>query len=107
MKSSALAQIDFNNLQKVASPNFDVGKNLADLISGDVTNLLFFGAGTVALLYLTYGGISYMLSKGDPKAVSAAQARLTYAIIGLLVVFSSYWIVQFAERFLGFADLGV
>jgi hypothetical protein len=102
-----LAQINFATLQPIASKNFGPGSSLADLISGSLTNLLFFGAGTLALLYLLYGGLTYMLSRGDPKAVSAAQQRLTYAVIGLIIVFCSFWIVQLARLFLGFSDFGI
>ena len=105
-----LAQIDFDNLQKVASPRLDTGSTLAHLINNpngpDVIDLAFFFAGSLALIYLIYGGITYSLSKGDPKAVAAAQARLTYAIAGLIIVFSAFWILQITGMFFGFTAFG-
>lgn len=63
------------------------------------------GAGILMLLYLIFGGFQYMLSRGDPKAIQAAQGKITGAIIGFIIVFLAYWIVQAVALILGLRDI--
>ena len=61
-----------------------------NLISGA---LIFVGI-TAAFL-IVYAGITFIRSGGDPKQVAAARQILTYAIIGVVVVLSSFAIIYF------------
>jgi len=61
-----------------------VGKILSDLLPP-----VFVLAAMLALLFLILGGIRYMLSRGDPKAVDAARNTVTNAVVGLLIVLLS------------------
>ena len=46
-------------------------------------------AGGMALLLLAYGGIKFITSKGDPKALDEAKSTITSALSGLfLIIFS-------------------
>ena len=63
---------------------------------------IFTLAGMVALLFLLWGGLRYMMSRGDPKAVDSARSIITSAIIGLLIVILSgviMYIVSSALKF--------
>lgn len=55
--------------------------------------LLFIGA--VALFLIIWSGIKFITSGGDPKQVEAARKIMTYAIIGAVVVLSSFTILYF------------
>jgi hypothetical protein len=72
---------DIRNLEgevgKDINPTF-TGKNIGDVVSA-VLPYLFAGAGLILLLYLIFGGLSLMLSRGDPKAVQAAKDKITTA----------------------------
>jgi hypothetical protein len=59
-----------------------------------VFNLLIFAAGAVAIVVLILSGIQWMRSGGDPAKVAAARARLIYAVIGIVVIALSFFIVQ-------------
>jgi len=48
--------------------------------------------GALALILLALGGIQYMTSGGDKIAVEQARGRITAAVVGLLIVFGA-WIV--------------
>lgn len=98
-----LAQIDFNALQGVASPNLPAGSELSDLFTGTygIINLAFFFAGALLLIYLLWSGLSLMLSQGDPKAIGSGKAKVTNAAIGFLIIFAAYWIVQATAMFFG------
>ncbi|MEX0622067.1 MAG: hypothetical protein WD187_03745 [Candidatus Woykebacteria bacterium] len=76
------------------------GANFSNI--GEAISLLllpiFTLAGMIALLFVMWGGLRYMLSRGDPKAAEAARGTLTSAIIGLLIVlFSAAIFVIFAD----------
>lgn len=77
-----------------------VGGNLGDIVSA-LLPYLFAGAGILLLLYLLYGGISLMLSGGDPKAIQSARDKITGALVGFMIVFVSYWLVQIVGKILG------
>jgi len=94
-----LAQLDLDKIQKEANPDFTT-TTIGDVITS-ILPYLFTGAGLVLLLYLILGGLQLMTSRGDPKAVEAAKGKITNALLGFIVVFASFWIVQLVGRFLG------
>lgn len=55
--------------------------------------MMFVGAVTVILI--VYAGILFVTSGGDQKKVQSARQVITYAIIGLVVVLSSFAIIYF------------
>ena len=95
-----LAQINFRALEDIATPNLGQRQTLGTIVS-ILFYYLFTLAGLLLLLYLIFGGLSLMLSRGDPKAVQSAKAKITSALMGFIVVFASYWIVQIVGKVLG------
>jgi hypothetical protein len=61
--------------------------------------------GILGFLLILYSGFQYLMSKGDPKAVQAAQLRLTYAIGGLILVFLAYAILSLVTYLFGINQL--
>jgi hypothetical protein len=49
--------------------------------------ILIIPIGTVGFLFFLVSGYQFLMSKGDPKALEAAKARLTYAVLGLIIIF--------------------
>ena len=69
-----------------------------------VLNLAIALAGLVAVGYLVYSGIQYIMSNGDDGKVDQATKGITYAIIGLIICFIAVLIVNFViNRVLGVA----
>ena len=66
---------------------------------GTVLQLIFIVATVAALFYLIYGGIKWLISEGDKSAVDAARQHIIAAIIGLIVVFLSYFILNIVLNF--------
>lgn len=64
-----------------------VGLNVARIILGVV--------GALTLAMFVYGGITLMLSAGSSEAVSRGKQIITGAVVGLIIVFSSYTIINF------------
>jgi hypothetical protein len=53
--------------------------------------MLAIGVG-ITLIGLIAAGIMFITSKGDPKAVDGAKHALTYAVDGIVLLFSAYTI---------------
>jgi len=62
---------------------------------------IFVIAGLLLLFILIAGGIGLMTAAGDPKKVEASQGRITSALIGFLIIFISYFVVQLVGVMLG------
>lgn len=58
-------------------------------------NTLIFLIGAIAVIYLIIGGLRYVTSGGDSKAVTAAKDTILYAIIGIVVAVISFALVSF------------
>jgi len=97
--------INFGVLENIASPKF-VGANIGTIVSKLVLYIFPF-AGLLMLLYLLFGGYKYMLSRGDPKALAEAKGAITTAIIGFVIVFVAFWIVQIIGVILGLNQITV
>lgn len=69
----------------------------------NVISWLFALSGVVALFLIIYSGIKFVTSGGDPKQVEGARKTLTYAVIGLLVIFFSYLILNLVSQVTGVA----
>lgn len=95
----AQAPIDFPALEKVSASNL-AGLGLGDLVTKLIPYFFAF-AGSLLLIYLVWGGISLMLSAGDPKKIESGKNKITSALIGFIIVFVSYWIVQLFGLVLG------
>ncbi len=71
-----------------------------------LVSLIFVVAVIVALFYLIYGGIRWITSGGDKGAVEAARQHIIAAVIGLVIVFLSYFIVSLIMQFFLGTNLG-
>lgn len=72
-----------------------------------VLSFLFPLVGAVALGMLILGGIKFITSGGDPKQAEAARNTLTWAIAGLVVIFSSFLILNLIKLITGVDLLGL
>ena len=85
----AFAEIPCPTGFSVCSGSGDFGK-----VIGTVITLAFTFAVVVALGYLIYGGIKWILSEGDKTKVEESRNHVIAAVIGLIVVFLSYFILN-------------
>ncbi|MBO4812770.1 hypothetical protein J5491_01325 [Candidatus Saccharibacteria bacterium] len=60
-----------------------------------VTNTVLYIVGIIAVIMLIIGGIKYVVSGGDSKKVTDAKNTILYAIIGLIIAFLAFAIVNF------------
>ena len=69
-----------------------------------VTNTILYIVGIIAVIMLIIGGIKYVVSGGDSKKVTDAKNTVLYAIIGLVIAFLAFAIVNFVISALPSSD---
>ena len=100
-----LAQIDFDKLKSsLGRTSIKYPEDIGDIIS-TALKFVFPAAGILLLFYLIIGGFSLMSSGGDPKAMQGAKGKITSALIGFVIIFAAYWIVQIVGIILGLEDV--
>jgi hypothetical protein len=70
------------------------GTDAPKKIIGFVITLMFVIAVVLALFFLIWGGIKWILSGGDKGGVEAARNTIIAAVIGLAVTFAAYFILN-------------
>ncbi len=71
----------------------------------NVIQALFMFAGAASLIFLLYASIRFVVSRGDPKGVQAAQKTFTFAIIGTVLIFLSYLAINTVTQLLGLPSI--
>lgn len=79
-------------------------KEIGAVVSGFI-NLVFVVAILLALIWLIYGGVKWMVSGGDKSAVEEARNHVVSALIGLVIVFVAFFIINFLAQFLTGSNL--
>ena len=77
---------------ELVNPLGDDARDVRVLL-GRVISAALSIVGTLALLMFVYGGVVWMTSRGEPKQVTKGKETLTWAVLGLVIVFSSYTLV--------------
>jgi len=70
------------------------GSHALENIVGVGFQLLIIAAIFLALLNIIWGGFNWIMSEGDKTRVGKARERIVYSIIGLLVVFLSFLVIN-------------
>ncbi len=97
--------LNLNAIQQGAMPNFKfTGGTIGSVVVGALPYIFFF-AGLALLVYIILGGYRLMFSQGDPKAIAEGKAKVTAALIGFIIIFTAFWIVQLAGSILGLQQI--
>lgn len=70
-----------------------VQKNPNELVKGIINTLLTFVV-IAAVIYIMFAGFQYISASGDANKAKAAMSSITNAIIGLIVAFAAYILVN-------------
>lgn len=92
--------LDLNAIQASAFPGNTIPTSMGGFI-GNILPYVFGVAGIALLIYLILGGLQIMTSRGDPKAMQSAQAKITNALIGFVIIIFAYFIVQIFGQVFG------
>ena len=63
--------------------------------------LVFVVAAVIFFFVLVIGGVRWILSGGDKAQTEAARNQITAALVGLVIVFAAWAIVQLLSTFFG------
>jgi len=70
------------------------------IIIANVIQMLLTLIAALAVLFIVYAGIQYIISEGDPTKTANAKIAITNSVVGLLLSASAYLIIDFvASRF--------
>lgn len=67
-------------------------------VFSQITNVLLFAIGAIAVIMIVVGGLRYVISGGDAKQVDAAKNTILYAIIGIIIALLAYAAVGFVTN---------
>jgi uncharacterized membrane protein len=76
------------------------GSDFGRLISSMLPTVLVV-ASFILFIYMIFGGFLLISSSGDSKKTEEGQQALTNAIIGFVIIFTSYWLIQIIEIITG------
>jgi len=93
---TVLAQNAAQDGVNAANPGGDVPTTLfgSDSIFTTIVNVLLFIIGAISVIMLIIGGIRYTISAGDSGNVTAAKNTIMYALIGLIIAFLAFAVVN-------------
>lgn len=70
-------------------------------LAGFITPLLeiiMFAAAFLTFYFLVWGAMAYIMAQGNKESLAKARARITYAIIGLVVILVAYLIAGYISE---------
>jgi hypothetical protein len=76
-------------------------------IIGNAITIMIILAVILTLIFLILGGILWITSGGDKAKIAAARARITFAIVGLIIALVSFFIVSIVGTIFKVNLLGV
>ena len=74
------------------------------IVSGAIS-LAMLAVALIFFFILIAGGLRWVMSEGDQKAVEAARGQITNALIGLAIVFAAFAIMKLIEIVFGISLL--
>ncbi len=80
-----------------SNPDSEVCKSKddnANELIGTIVNTLLFVIGALSTIMIIVGGIFYVISNGDSGKIARAKNTITYAVVGLVVAFVAFAIIN-------------
>jgi len=74
------------------------------VINNRVVKISLGFLGGAAFLMFLWGGMQWLVSRGDTKLITSGKNTIIWAILGLILIFTSYIILQFVFKALGYAQ---
>jgi hypothetical protein len=107
--SGLVCAIDSTNAacacQKAFGANVNAIRSTAGLTSnsvptivGGIIKVLLGLSGTVALVFVVWGGIQWMTSKGDTTKISGARKLMISGVVGIAIIAAAYAITDFVIK---------
>lgn len=102
MNSTLLAQITNPVINpKMGEGDVERGATVLGRLVSNLTDGMLLFAFILAFLYLLVGGISWITSGGDKANLESARNKIIHAIVGVIVVASTWAVITLLGTFLG------
>lgn len=101
---TTIGDFDPNGCTGTADAN--ASGNSVGALARKIVNFMSILVGVVAVIMIIVGGFKYITSGGDSNKISSAKNTIIYALIGLIIVALSQFIVQFILKNAGDAATG-
>ncbi len=98
----AYAQVNLPNYPA----NFKFGSSTLGQIVTEALNYAIVIAGIALLGFLIAGGFDLLTSGGNPEGIKRGTNRITYALVGFIIILSAFFILQIAELLFGISVAG-
>ena len=85
--------------------NVDPGSDITDLIP-TILDIIFWALGICSVIMILYGGLRFIMSRGDSKKVGDAKNTIMYAIIGLVVAILALALTNWVVLLLNWSGCG-
>lgn len=80
---------------------------LLELLITRTIRVLFVAAVIFFIFYFIIGGIRWIMSSGDAKAVESARNQILHALIGLVILFALFALLKVIEVLFGVSILQI
>lgn len=72
--------------------------NVIGVILANVIQIIITLSGVLAVIIITWSGIQYIISQGDPGKVKDAKNSIVYAVVGLVLASTAFLIIEYLVR---------
>ncbi|MDQ5938590.1 MAG: hypothetical protein QG603_199 [Patescibacteria group bacterium] len=92
---SVLAVDPKGSLQEAASGTGLVSDKDPVEIIVEIINILLYFLGSIVIILILWAGFKWMTSAGNADAIKKSRETILNAVIGLIIIFASYAILNF------------
>lgn len=79
----------------------DIPITVGNLVSIILTKFVLPIASVILLFVIIWAGYSLLISRGEPEKIKAARAKITYGILGFVLLALSYFIINVISYIFG------
>lgn len=101
-----LAQTVENTFGQISPPpqisNLGNGAGAINSLLDNTIGLFFAAGGMAFILMFVWGAVQIILSQGDKEAIAKARGKITWAIVGVVLLSLSYLIFSLLQEITGF-----
>lgn len=87
-------------LKNVGPPNFRFNNANLGIILSDLLNIVFYLGTFLAFIWIAMAALYWLFSAGDKEKIAKSKARITYALVGLIIIILAFLIKNFVQDFL-------
>lgn len=85
----------------ISAPPGSIGDVPLENIPQFAITLLFIAGLIIAIVFLIYGGVRWIISGGDKAKVEAARGHVVASVVGLVIIAGAFLIFSLVFQFLG------